>query len=162
VNIELSAVPIEMEDGLNVVIGQAHFVKAIEDLYEALAGIGPSLRFGVAFCEASGPCLIRRSGNEPDLTSLATRNAEAIGAGHVFVAYLRGVFPIAVLNAVQQVPEVCTVFCATGNQVEVLVAQTDLGRGVIGVVDGLPPAGVETDADEADRKRLFRDIGYKL
>lgn len=161
-DIELSAVPLEMAEGLNVVVGQAHFVKTVEDLHETLAGAGPHLRFGVAFNEASGPCLIRRTGNEPELVELATRNAEAIGAGHVFVAYLRGAFPIAVLNAVKQVPEVSTVYCATANPVEVLVAQTDLGRSVIGVVDGMPPGGIETAADEAARKRLLRDLGYKL
>ena len=161
-DIELSAVPLEMADDLNVIVGQAHFIKTVEDLHEALAGAGPQLRFGVAFCEASGKCLIRRSGNEPDLVELATRNAEAIGAGHVFVAYLRGGFPIAVLSAVKHVPEVCTVFAATANQIEVLIAQTDLGRAVIGVVDGLPPAGIETSADEADRKHLLRELGYKL
>ncbi len=161
-DIQLSAVPLEMPDGVNVIVGQAHFIKTVEDLHEALAGAGPQLRFGVSFCEASGKCLIRRSGNDPDLVALATRNAEAIGAGHVFVAYLRGGFPIAVLGAVKQVPEVCTVFAATANPLEVLVAETDLGRAVIGVVDGLPPAGIETDADEADRKHLLRELGYKL
>lgn len=160
--IELSAVPIETAEDLNVVIGQAHFVKTIEDLHEVLAAAGPHLRFGIAFNEASGPCLIRRSGNDPDLVKLATGNAEAIGAGHVFVVHLRGGFPVSVLNAVKQVPEVCTVFCASANPLEVLVAQTDLGRAVIGVVDGLPPAGIETEADEADRKRQLRQLGYKL
>jgi len=123
---------------------------------------GAALRFGVAFCEASGPCLIRRSGNDEDLVELAARNAEAVGAGHAFVILLREGFPISVLNALKQVPEVCTVFCATANPVEVLVAETDLGRGILGVVDGLPPAGVETPADEAERKQLLRRIGYKL
>jgi hypothetical protein len=159
---ELTAVPVEKPDDLNVIIGQSHFVKTVEDLHEALVGSSPHLRFGVAFCEASGPCLVRRSGNDPELVDLAVRNAEAIGAGHVFVILLRDGFPVNVLNQVKQVPEVCTVFCATANRVEVLVAETDLGRGVVGVVDGLPPAGVETDADEADRKALLRAIGYKL
>jgi adenosine/AMP kinase len=159
---ELTAVPLEKPDDLNVVVGQAHFVKTVEDLHEALAGTSPHLRFGVAFNEASGPCLVRRSGNDPELVDLAVRNAEAIGAGHVFVVLLREGFPVNVLNQVKQVPEVCHVFCATANRVEVLVAETDLGRGVVGVVDGLPPAGVETDADEADRKALLRAIGYKL
>lgn len=159
---ELTAVPVEKPDDLNVIIGQSHFVKTVEDLHEALVGSSPHLRFGVAFCEASGPCLVRRSGNDPELVDLAVRNAEAIGAGHVFVILLREGFPVNVLNQVKQVPEVCTVFCATANRVEVLVAETDLGRGVVGVVDGLPPAGVETDQDEADRKALLRAIGYKL
>lgn len=159
---ELSSVPIEMSEGLNVIVGQSHFIKTIEDLHEALAGASPNLQFGVAFCEASGPCLIRRSGNADDLVELASRNAESIGAGHVFIIYLRDGYPVNVLNAIKQVPEVCTVFCATANPVEVLVAQTDLGRGVIGVIDGMPPAGIETASDEADRKHLLRAIGYKL
>ena len=159
---ELSAVPIERPDGLNVIVGQAHFIKTIEDIHEVLAMAGAALRFGVAFCEASGPCLIRRSGNDEDLVELAARNAEAVGAGHAFVILLREGFPVSVLNALKQVPEVCTVFCATANPVEVLVAETDLGRGILGVVDGLPPAGVETPADEAERKQLLRRIGYKL
>ncbi len=159
---ELSVVPIERPEGTNVILGQAHFVKTVEDLHEALAGAGSRLQFGVAFSEASGPCLIRRSGNAPDLVDLATVNVETIGAGHVFVVLLREGYPVNVLNAIKQVPEVCTVFCATANPVEVLVAQTDLGRGVIGVVDGMPPAGIETEKDEADRKSLLRSIGYKL
>lgn len=159
---ELSAIPIEMPDGLNVIVGQAHFIKAVEDLHEALAGAGPFLRFGIAFCEASGPCLIRRTGNAEDLVRLAARNAEAIGAGHSFIVYLRDGYPVNVLNALKQVPEVCTVFCATANPLEILVAQTDLGRGIVGVIDGMPPAGIETPGDEADRKQLLREIGYKL
>jgi len=160
--VELSSIQIEKPDDLNVIIGQAHFIKAIEDLHEAMACAAPQLRFGIAFCEASGPCLIRRSGNDEDLTELAARNAESIGAGHLFVIFLREGYPVNVLNALKQVPEVCTVFCATANPVEVLVAQTDLGRGVIGVVDGTPPSGIETAADESDRKQLLRRMGYKL
>jgi hypothetical protein len=120
------------------------------------------LRFGLAFCEASGPCLIRRSGNADDLVTLAARNAEAIGAGQSFIVFLRDGYPVNVLNALKQVPEVCTVYCATANPVEVLIAQTTLGRGIIGVVDGMPPAGIETSSDEADRRQLLREIGYKL
>lgn len=159
---ELSVVPIEKPDDANVVLGQAHFVKTVEDLHEALALVGAAARFGIAFSEASGPCLIRRSGNDEALVDLAVRNAEAISAGHVFVVVLQGAFPVSVLNSLKQLPEVCTIFCATANPVEVLVVETDLGRGVLGVVDGLPPAGVETAADEAVRKRLLRDLGYKL
>jgi uncharacterized protein len=161
-DLELSAVPIEMPAETNVIVGQAHFIKTVEDLHEAMVGAGPHIRFGIAFNEASGPCLIRRSGNEEALVELATRNAEAIGAGHVFVVYLRGGFPINVLAAVRHIPEVCTIYCATANEVEVLVAQSDLGRAVIGVVDGMPPSGIETSADEAERKRLLRALGYKL
>lgn len=159
---ELFAVPIERPDDLNVIVGQSHFIKSVEDLHEALVGTSPHLRFGVAFCEASGPCLVRRSGNDAELVDLAVRNAEAIGAGHTFVVFLRDGFPINVLNAVKQVPEVCTIFCATANAVEVVVAETDLGRGVVGVIDGRPPAGVETDDDARDRRDLLRRIGYKL
>ncbi len=159
---ELTAVPVDKPDDLNVIVGHAHFIKTVEDLHEALAGSSPHLRFGVAFNEASGPCLVRRSGNDPELVDLAVRNAQAIGAGHVFVVLLREGFPVNVLNQVKQVPEVCRVFCATANPVDVLVAETDLGRGVVGVVDGQAPLGVETDADEADRKALLRAIGYKL
>lgn len=160
--VDFTAVALDKPPGMNVIVGQAHFIKTVEDLHEALAGTGPHLRFGIAFCEASGPCLIRRSGNDEALVALATRNAELIGAGHSFVVFLEDGYPVNVLNAIKQVPEVCTVFCATANPVEVLVAETALGRGIAGVVDGLPPAGVETDADVAQRKRLLRSIGYKL
>ncbi|HET6965779.1 MAG TPA: adenosine-specific kinase [Acidimicrobiales bacterium] len=159
---ELSVVPLEKPDDQNVIIGQSHFIKTVEDLHEALVGISPHLRFGIAFCEASGPCLIRRSGNDDDLVRLAVINAEAIGAGHSFVICLAGGYPVNVLNAVKQVPEVCSIYCATANPVEVIVAETDLGRAILGVVDGMPPAGVETDSDEAERKALLRRIGYKL
>lgn len=159
---ELSSVALEMPEGLNVIIGQAHFIKTVEDIHETLAGASAFLHFGLAFCEASGPRLIRCSGNASDLVELAARNAEAIGAGHSFVAFLRDGYPVNVLNALKQVPEVCTIFCATANPVEVLIAQTGLGRGIVGVIDGMAPAGVETASDEEARKRLLRDIGYKL
>ena len=155
-------VPVEKPEDLNVVIGQAHLIKAVEDLHEALAGVSPSLRFGVAFCEASGPRLVRRSGNDQELVDLATRNALAIGAGHCFVIFIREGFPVNVLNPIKAVPEVCTIFCATANPVEVLVAVTPGGRGVAGVIDGQPPLAVEDDSDVADRRRLLRVIGYKL
>lgn len=155
-------VPIEKPDDVNVVVGQAHFIKTVDDLHEALVGISPSLRFGVAFCEASGARLVRRSGNDPELVELATRNASAIAAGHSFVILLREGFPLNVLNPVKAVSEVCAIFCATANPVDILVAVTPRGRGVIGVVDGEPPLGVETDADVADRRALLRTIGYKL
>ena len=155
-------VPIDKPDDVNVVIGQAHFIKTVDDLHEALVGVSPSLRFGVAFCEASGQRLIRRSGNDPELVDMATRNASAIAAGHTFVILLRNGFPLNVLNPVKAVPEVCTIFCATANSVDILVAVTARGRGIIGVVDGQPPTGVETDADVSDRRALLRTIGYKL
>lgn len=156
------AVPIDKPDDVNVVVGQAHFIKTVEDLHEALVGVSPSLRFGIAFCEASGPRLVRRSGNDPELVDLATRNASAIAAGHTFVIFLRDGFPLNVLNPLKAVPEVCTIFCATANPVDVLVAVTPRGRGIIGVVDGEPPLGVETDADVLERLALLRAIGYKL
>ena len=159
---ELSTVPIEVPEGLNVIVGQSHFVKTVEDIHEVMVGSGPQVEFGLAFCEASGLCLIRTSGNADDLVELAARNAESIGAGHSFIVYLRGAFPINVLNALKSVPEVCTIYCATANPLEVLVAQTDLGRGILGVVDGMPPAGIETREDQTQRHALLRSFGYKL
>ena len=159
---ELSAVPIEVPDGVNVIVGQSHFIKTVEDIHETLVNASATIAFGVAFCEASGPCLIRTSGNADDLIDLAARNAESIAAGHCFVVYLRNAFPINVLKALQQVPEVCNIYCATANPLEVLVAQTALGRGILGVVDGMPPAGIETLEDKEDRRALLRTFGYKL
>ena len=159
---QLSVVPIEKPDDLNVIIGQSHFIKTVEDVHEALAGASPQLKFGIAFCEASGPCLVRRSGNDEELVELAVRNAVALGAGHSLVILLREGYPVNVLNALKQVPEVCNVFCASANPVEVVIAETDLGRGILGVIDGRAPAGVETPSDEVERKELLRRIGYKL
>jgi adenosine/AMP kinase len=159
--VELHAVRVDKPDDLNVIVGQSHFVKTVEDLHEALVGVGGQLRFGIAFCEASGPCLVRRSGNDDELVELATKNALAVGAGHVFFVFLRDGYPVNVLNQVKMVPEVCRIFCATANPLEILVAETAAGRGVVGVVDGLPPAGVETEDDVAARKQLLRAIGYK-
>ena len=157
---ELSAVPIEKADGMNVIIGQAHFIKTIEDVHEVLAMAG-GLRFGVAFCEASGPCLIRRSGNDEKLVDLAVRNAEGIGAGHALVIVLSEGFPVSVLNALKQVPEVCSIFCATANDVRVIVAGERGARGVIGVIDGSAPRGIEGEKDQADRRAMLRRFGYK-
>jgi adenosine/AMP kinase len=160
--VSFESVPIDKPEDTNVLVGQAHFIKTVEDLHEALANAGPHVRFGLAFCEASGPCLVRRSGNDEALVALAADDALAIGAGHSFVALLRGTFPVAVLNSFKLVPEVCTVFCATANPVDVLVAVTPRGRGVIGVVDGSPPVGIESSTDAAERHALLRTIGYKL
>ncbi len=155
-------VPIEKPDDVNVVIGQAHFIKTVDDLHEALVGVSPSLRFGVAFCEASGVRLVRRSGNDSELVELATRSALAIAAGHCFVIMLREGFPLNVLNPVKAVPEVCGIFCATANPVDVIVAESPRGRGIVGVIDGEPPLGVESDADVVERRDLLRVFGYKL
>jgi uncharacterized protein len=159
--VEITTVAFDKPDDLNVIVGQSHFIKTVEDLHEACVNV-PGLRFGIAFNEASGPRLVRRSGNDPDLVDVAVRNAQGIGAGHVFVIALAGGFPVHVLNAVKVVPEVCRIFCATANPLVVVVGETEGGRGVLGVIDGAPPLGVETDRDEAERKELMRAIGYKL
>jgi uncharacterized protein len=159
---EIVTVRIEKPEDVNVIVGQAHFIKTVEDLHETLAQASTQLRFGIAFCESSGPRLVRHSGNDPELVDLATRNASAIGAGHSFVVVLRGGFPVSVLNALKLVPEICSIFCATANPVEVLVAVLPSGRGILGVVDGGAPLGVETEADVGDRKQLLRRFGYKL
>ena len=160
--VDIEVVPIDKPEDVNVIIGQSHFIKTVEDLHEALVGVGGPLKFGVAFNEASGARLVRRTGNDDALVALAVDAAVAIGAGHVFVIMLRDGFPVNVLNQVKAVPEVCTVHCATANAVQVLVAVTGAGRGVAGVVDGEPPVGVETDDDVAERRELLRAIGYKL
>ena len=159
---DLLSIPIDKPDDVNLIVGQAHFIKTVEDLHEALAGSSPRLRFGIAFCESSGPRLVRRSGNDADLVEHATRIASAIGAGHVFVVLLREGYPVNVLNQVKQIPEVCGIFCATANPVHVVVAQTEQGRGVLGVIDGGAPLGVEDEAGVRDRKDLLRKLGYKL
>jgi hypothetical protein len=159
---EITTVPFENPEGLNVILGQSHFIKTVEDLHETLVTASPSLKFGIAFCEASGPCLIRWSGNDQGLIDLAVRNAEAIGAGHSFVVAMREGFPINVLNAVKMVPEVCRIYCATANPLEVVVGASELGRAILGVVDGSSPLGVETDDDIAERKAMLRRFGYKL
>jgi adenosine/AMP kinase len=160
--VDVSTVRIEKPDDLNLILGQSHFIKTVEDLYEALVGAVPGLKFGLAFCEASGPCLVRWAGNDDDLVALAQRNALTIGAGHSFIVFLREGFPINVLNAVKAVPEVCRIFCATANPVEVVIGQTDQGRAILGVVDGEGPQGIETDEDVAARMDLLRRFGYKL
>jgi len=160
--LNFSVVTVEKPEELNVILGQSHFIKTVEDLHEALAGAAPQLRFGIAFCESSGPRLVRRSGNDADLVELASRNALAIGAGHSFIVFLAGGFPINVLTQVKLVPEVCCVYCATANPLQVIVAETSAGRGIVGVIDGGAPLGTETESDVAARKQLLRDIGYKL
>ena len=158
---ELTAIPLALPAECNLVAGQAHFIKTVEDLAEIVVTAVPGARFGLAFCEASGPCLIRTEGNDAELVEAAVANAERVAAGHVFVLLLRGAYPINLLNAVKQCPEVCRVFCATANPVQALVAQTDQGRGVMGVVDGASPRGREGEQAKQERREFLRRIGYK-
>jgi adenosine/AMP kinase len=158
--LSVDVVTVETPDDINIIIGQAHFIKTVDDLHEALVGVSPHLRF--AFCESSGARLVRHSGNDDDLRARATNIAQTIGAGHSFVVLLRNGFPINVLNPLKCVPEVCTIVCATANPVDVVVAITERGRGIVGVIDGSPPLGEENDADVAERRSLLRNIGYKL
>jgi adenosine/AMP kinase len=158
---ELLTVRVEKPDDVNLILGQSHFIKTVEDVYEALAGSSGHLRFGLAFCESSGPCLVRRAGNEDELVDLAVQNALVLGAGHSFVVFMREGFPVNVFNALKQVPEVCRIYCATANPVEVVVAETSQGRAILGVVDGSPPKGVETEDDVSERRALLRRLGYK-
>ena len=160
---ELSAVRIEKPEEINFILGQSHFIKTVEDIHEGLVSTVPGIKFGLAFCEASGPCLIRWSGTDEAMIDLAKQNAQAIGAGHSFILFLgEGAYPVNVLNVVKAVPEVCRIFCATANPTEALVAETEQGRGIVGVVDGFSPKGIEDDEQIAQRKGLLRMIGYKL
>lgn len=159
--LNLHAVRAEFPENANIVLGQSHFIKTVEDLYEALVNSAPQIRFGVAFNEASGPCLTRADGNDAGLRDAAVGIATAVGAGHFFAVVMREAFPINALKAIQAAPEVCNIFCATANPVEVIVAETEQGRGVLGVVDGSSPKGVETEADAAARHAFLRKIGYK-
>jgi adenosine/AMP kinase len=159
---ELKTVRIAIPEGANIILGQTHFIKTAEDLYEILVASSPHIRFGVAFTEASGPCLIRYEGNDDSLASAAVGILQEIGAGHVFAILLREAFPINVLNAVKMCPEVCRIYCATANPLEVVVAETAQGRGIMGVIDGASPKGVEQDQDKAARKALLRNFGYKV
>ena len=159
---ETKAVRMEIPEGCNLILGQTHFIKTAEDLYEIIATTVPGARFGIAFTEASGPCLIRTEGNDADLVAACVTNLRAVGAGHVFCILLKEAFPINVLDRIKACPEVCNVFCATANPLEVIVAATGQGNGIIGVVDGFPPKGVETAEDRSHRKEFLRKIGYKL
>lgn len=152
----------EVPEGANIVIGQTHFIKTAEDLYEAMVNSVPGIKFGVAFCEASGPCLIRAEGNDSHLKEIAIKNARSIAAGHTFVILIKEAFPVNVLNAIKACPEVCSIFCATANPVQVILAGTEQGRGILGVIDGYSPKGVEGEKDIQDRKQFLRKIGYKL
>lgn len=159
--VEITSVKIKKSPEINVIIGQAHFIKTVEDLYEALISSVPNIQFGFAFCEASGACLVRAEGSDDELKKLAIENALLLGAGHTFILFLKNAYPINVLNTIKNIQEVCSVFCATANDVEVVLAQSKLGRGVIGVIDGVSPKGVEQDNDIVWRKDLLRKIGYK-
>ncbi len=158
---ELTSVRLEIPENGNLILGQTHFIKSAEDLYEALINTVPSMKFGIAFNEASGPCLTRVEGNDDALKALAAKNASAIAAGHIFVIVLRDGYPINVLGRIRDVPEVCNIFCATANPVEVVIAQSEQGRGVLGVIDGFPPKGIESAADAQHRHDFLRKIGYK-
>ena len=159
---ELTVVDIEKPEEVNFILGQTHFIKSVEDLHEALITAVPGIKFGLAFCEASGACLVRWTGTDPAMIELARQNALALAAGHSFIIFLgEGFYPINVLNAVKFVPEVCRVFCATANPTQVVLAETELGRGILGVIDGSKPKGVEADDDIAWRKGFLRKIGYK-
>ena len=158
---ELTLVPLEIPDGGNLILGQSHFVKTVEDIYEAIVTTVPQMKFGIAFNEASGPCLTRADGNDDALKALAIRNASAIAAGHMFVVVMRDGYPINVLGRIKDVPEVCGIFCATANPVQAVVAATEQGRGILGVIDGESPKGVETAEDVEKRRGFLRMIGYK-
>jgi hypothetical protein len=158
---ETEGVPVEIPPECNVIIGQSHFIKTAEDLYEAMVNSNPSAKFGIAFCEASGPRLVRVEGNDEELKRVAVKNAMRIGAGHTFVVLLKNAFPVNVLGAIKAVPEVCSIFCATANELQVIVAKDGNGRGVIGVIDGRSPMGVENDANVKERREFLRKIGYK-
>jgi uncharacterized protein len=160
---ELAVVQIEKPEAVNFILGQSHFIKTVEDVHEALVCTVPGIKFGLAFCESSGPALVRTSGTDTELIELAKRNALALSAGHSFIIFLgEGFYPINVLNTVKMVPEVCRIFCATANSVEVVLAETEQGRGILGVVDGIKSKGIETNDDIAQRKAFLRMIGYKL
>ncbi|MGQ9695085.1 MAG: adenosine-specific kinase [Thermodesulfobacteriota bacterium] len=159
---EIKSVKLVIPEGANIIVGQTHFIKTVEDLYEIMVSSLPKCRFGIAFCEASGACLIRVEGNDEELKKVAIQNAQAVAAGHTFYLLLREAYPINVLNAIKNCPEVCSIFCATANPVEVIVAEAEQGRGILGVIDGSPPKGIEEEIDIRWRKDLLRKIGYKI
>jgi len=159
---EIKSVAVENPDGLNFILGQTHFIKTAEDLHEALVNAVPGIKFGLAFCEASGPCLVRVEGNDESLKQMATRNAMAIGAGHTFIIFMKDAYPVNLLRAIKDVPEVVSIFCASSNPVEVIVAEGKEGRGILGVIDGFKSRGIETEKDRRDRIDFLRKIGYKI
>ncbi len=155
-------VDVKVPDGCNVILGQSHFIKTVEDLYEALINAVPTIKFGLAFCESSGPCLVRVDGNDSELKDLASKSAFALSAGHSFIIFMRNAYPLNVLDKVKAVPEVCNIFMATANPFQVILAETEQGRGILGVVDGYASKGIETERDVHERKEFLRKIGYKL
>ena len=159
---ELKTVKIEMPEECNVILGTAHFIKTVEDIYEALVNAVPNIKFGIGFCESSGPCLVRSEGNDEELKNLAINQALKLGCGHCFIIFLKNAYPINVLDKIKQVPEVCTIHAATANPLEVIVAETEQGRGILGVIDGFKTKGIETEKDVTERKEFLRKIGYKL
>jgi len=159
---ELKTVTIEKPADMNFILGQSHFIKTVEDLYEAIVQTVPGMKFGIAFCESSGPALVRREGNDPSLIELAAKNALALACGHCFIIFMTGGFPVNILNTIKNVPEVCRIFCATANPVEVIIAESDQGRGILGVIDGVKTKGIEIEDDVKTRKEFLRKIGYKL
>ena len=159
---ELKSISVDIPEGCNIILGQTHFIKTPEDLYEIIATTVPQAKFGIAFTEASGPCLIRTEGNDDELIRSSITTLQAVGAGHVFCIYLRNAFPVNVLTAIKNCPEVCHIFCATANPLEVVIASTGQGKGILGVIDGSSPKGIETSADKAERRQFLRKIGYKL
>jgi len=158
---EITTVKIEKPEEVNMILGQTHFIKSVEDLHETLVTSVPGIKFGLAFCEASGPCLVRASGNDDELVDLAKKNAFNLSAGHSFIIFLKDSFPINVLRDIKQVPEVCSIYCATSNPVEVVLATSEQGNGILGVIDGFKSKGIETEDDVKDRKEFLRMIGYK-
>ena len=159
---ELKTVSIEKPADMNFILGQSHFIKTVEDLYEAIVQTVPGMTFGIGFCESSGPALVRYAGNDPRLIELAQKNALALACGHAFIIFMEGGFPVNILNTIKNVSEVCQIFCATANPVEVIIAESEQGRGILGVIDGVKTKGIETDADIKWRKEFLRKIGYKL
>jgi hypothetical protein len=159
---EIKNIKIQKPEDVNLILGQSHFIKSVEDLHEAMVNAVPGIRFGLAFCESSGPCLVRYSGTDPELVELAKVNAFSLSTGHSFIIFLRNTYPINVLNAIKNVPEVCRIFCATANPVEVIIGESEEGRGILGVIDGLKSKGIETDRDIEERKVFLRKIGYKI
>jgi hypothetical protein len=159
---EIKIMSIEKPEDMNFILGQSHFIKTVEDIHEAVVNTVPGIKFGVAFCEASGPCLVRFSGNDDELIEIAKKNAFNLSCGHSFILFMKNAFPVNLIHAINRVPEVCRIFCATANPVEVIIAETEQGRGIMGVIDGFKSKGIETEDDIKQRKDFLRNIGYKI